>query len=241
MSTAKRTLSTSRDRAHETMGQRNANSSKTPTRTQIVGGERGEDRQRTKCRRQSCGHFLERGAGSFTERGSRLCIATMATDIDKRPKSASGFCALRIASQQPRADAEEDSPTMAHTLNDLFSPRKRFKQRQPSIFELCKLSATDAAFDQLSLDRLDSRLSRSVHSSVEFLEPLSPPCHADSAERRLRRACDYVGKCQVDVPERRESRPYLHRRRFERRQPIRIEPPLSDSRLPSPPRRPRTP
>lgn len=48
MSTAKRTLSTSRNRASETMRQRNANSSKTSTRTQIVRGERGEDRQRTK-------------------------------------------------------------------------------------------------------------------------------------------------------------------------------------------------
>jgi len=60
----------------------------------------------------------------------------MATDVDQRPKSASGPCALRVASQQPRADAEEDSPTVAHTLNDFFSPWKRLKQRQPTVLDL---------------------------------------------------------------------------------------------------------
>lgn len=146
----------------------------------------------------------------------------MATDVDQRPKSASGLCTLRIASQKLRADAEEDSPTMAHALNDFFSPWKRLKQRQPSVFELCKLSATDPTLNQLSLDRLESRFRWDVCSSIKLLKPLAPPSHADLAQRWLRRASDDIGERQVEVPKRREGRPYRRRCRLERRQPVRI-------------------
>src|SRR3954453_20923985 len=163
----------------------------------------------------------------------------MRCSIDQRPQDAGGFRVLFVAAKQARTNSEQHPPAQAQALPDPLAPGKRIEQRQPGVFELRQFASREAARNDLRLYGLKSRLG-GWKRLVQLVEPLPPPGHANRTERRLRTAGHDVGECEVEVPQCLKSGPDLGRRRLERRATIGVEPPISDSRPSSLPRRRRT-
>ncbi len=133
-------------------------------------------------------------------------VAAVARAVDQRPQGAGGLAIIRIATEKPRTDPEQNSPAQLQSVRYLLPPRERVKQRQPRIFESGQLFATDPASEKLRLDRDQPGFGRSVSARVERLEPLSPPGHSDRAEARFGRRRDHIGEGEIHPPEGRKGR-----------------------------------
>ena len=165
----------------------------------------------------------------------------MVSAVGQRPERARAPCAFHGRTEQPRTDAEEDAPTLSQPLSLLGSPWKRSEQRQPCILQLRQLLSGNQVRQKLTRHRLQARLCRCLDAIVELFEPLAPPGEPDRTEPRIAAAGDDVGERQVEAPQRRERGPDTAGQLLERDLAVVIEPALSDSRRPLPPRRPRTP
>jgi hypothetical protein len=112
-----------------------------------------------------------------------------------------------IATQQPSTKPEQcraaigDAPRL-----DLL-----FEERCPAVLQLRELRALYAAKKQMLRHRPQPRLGRD-HALIQLLEPLSPPGELDRAKRRLRRAHDDIAHRGIDLEERLECGPQIHRK-----------------------------
>jgi hypothetical protein len=135
---------------------------------------------------------------------------------------------VRHRTEQLRADAEQDPSAQTHPFGNPFAPREWLEQRQPCVFELRQLLARNATFQELPRNRAKARLRRRCGALIQFLQSFAPPGEPDCAKRGFTRARNDVRECEVEVPERGKSRADARRQRFERRQPVVVEPALSD-------------
>jgi len=241
MSDAERLESSMADRAAQSMCHRGTDTSEAPTRAQVVSRERSQNGQRPKLRRFTSRHILQclpRGAAEILP---RIRVAAVRRSVHQRPKRSCCLGIFRSAAERARPDAEQCSASQAQPFGGLLAPRKRLEQRKPCVFELRQFQAADAAGDELPLDGIQPRLPNRHDAFVEILQPLTPPGHADRAKPWVRGGRNHICERQVQGPERRESGPDIRRRCFERRQAVRVQPPISDSRRPLPPRPPGTP
>ena len=86
-----------------------------------------------------------------------------------------------------------------------------FKERCPAVLQLRELGALYAARKQMLGDRPQPRLGRD-HALIQLLEPLSPPGKLDRSKRGLRRARDDIAQRGIDLEERLECGPQIHRK-----------------------------
>ena len=170
-----------------------------------------------------------------------LLVAAMVSTIDQRPESPRSLAALRLRTDKAGTDAEQHPAPLTERRRLLLGPWKWRKERQPGVFQLRKLEAAHCSRQQFIGDRLQPRLARSGNTFVQLLEPFTPPSEANCAEPRVAARRHHVGKCQIEVPQRRNRGPDAAGQLLERDLAVVIEPALSDSRRPSPPRRPATP
>ena len=86
-----------------------------------------------------------RNPGALFEKGARISVEYPARHIGKRPEFAERLSLRRVAAQQSRSDAEQDSTTFSESIRFRVAPRMGGKQWEPAIFQsrqVCTLYAS---------------------------------------------------------------------------------------------------
>lgn len=122
--------------------------------------------------------------------------------IGQRPERTGGIGILRIAAQQPGANAEQDPPTQLEGLRLGFIPREWLQQWQPRILKLSQGLAGHSPRQQVLRDCLQSRLGRRIFPLAQLLQPLTPPGKPDGTEVGICAARDDTGERKVEAPQR---------------------------------------
>ena len=237
MSNVKRSMSIARDRPPEAMPKRRPDATETPAGAQVIGCKRSQYRERPAFPGYMSRDVVQRSAGGVAQVASGVGIAAVARGIHQGPQCPCGLCLGGLGTQEMSTNAEQQPSAQAQAFGYPHTPGERLKQWQPRILKPGQINAADAALNKLMLDCAEPRFARGRLSHVKFFKPLTPPGHPDRAQTRIRCGRHHIGECEIEVPERRDSRPDLGRRGFKGRQSVGVEPPLSDSRRLSPPRR----
>jgi hypothetical protein len=195
----------------------------------------GDDRQRPNTSRHLA-NLLQRRQGLAEQHLLRWSVAAMLRTIDEGPESTGLVGVILFTAKQARTNAEQDPAPKFQPFGSRFVPWKRLKQRQPRIFKLRQLRTRDASRQQFACHLLQPRFRRRRIGAVELLQPLSPPREANRAEPRIGARRDDVGKGKIEIPECGKGRSQRVRQLLQRDRAVVIEPSLSDSRRPSPPR-----
>ena len=122
--------------------------------------------------------------------------------IGQRPERTGGIGILRIAAQQPGADAEQDPPAQLEGLRLGFIPWEWLQQWQPRILKLRQGRAGHSPRQQVPRDCLQSRLGRRIFPVAQLLEPLAPPGKPDGTEVGIGAARNDIGERKVEAPQR---------------------------------------